>query len=1335
MKKLLQMRLNFLVFLLFSFGIVLNGQTVVKHYTEDFNGEVDTAFWAYNWAAAGLITGDRDGNTFKYETNELNNYFLGVILQFVNEGTVIDLSDNPFISFKAKAENTTIDTAVVDSIPIGMDLIGMDGKNIGLFYTKAVIASNGEWQECTFDFSSIADKPGMDSIAKIRFNPGKDRNDGYVFYSGTVWIDDVEIGVEKEVPPTELTSYYEDFNEPIDFDLWLPNRGVHPDSTPIFTLKQENGALTYGVNQNAFYDGQFFNFTKHENVIFDLTENGYMSVRLKVEPGATYNGATVDQVLFLASPWGKDSTGVLVREVDSPKFQVPADGKWHDYTFDFAANIGRPIYDGTIPPGDLSAIEAILLETVAWPDKYTLTFSMDDFKLGDAAVPPTVLTSYYEDFNEPIDFDLWLPNRGIHPDSTPIFTLTQENGALTYGVNQNAFYDGQFFNFTKYENVIFDLTESGYMSVRLKVEPGATYNGDTVDQVLFLASPWGKDSTGVLVREVDSPKFQVPADGKWHDYTFDFAANIGKPIYDGTIPPGDLSAIEAILLETVAWPNKYTLTFSMDDFKLGDAAVPPTVLTSYYEDFNDSIDFDLWLPNRGVHPDGTPIFTLTQEDGALTYGVNQNAFYDGQFFNFTKHENVIFDLTENGYMSVRLKVEPGATYNGDTVDQVLFLASPWGKDSTGVLVREVDSPKFQVPADGEWHDYTFDFAANIGKPIYDGSIPPGDLSAIEAILLETVAWPDKYTLTFSMDDFKLGDAAAPPTKLYSYVEDFEEPIDFNLWLPNRGVHPDSTPIFTMKQENGALTYGVNQNAFYDGQFFNFTKHENVFFDLTGNGYMSVRLKVEPGATYNGDTVDQVLFLASPWGKDSTGVLVREVDAPKFQVPADGEWHDYRFDFAANIGKPIYDGSIPPGDLSAIEAILLETVAWPDKYTLTFSMDDFKLGDAAAPLTGSKAVPVVDGKFWAQVKVTPSHSPMNAGVGLSQGEVENWGDMGAIVRFNTDGFIDVRNGANYEALASFPYSANTEYEVEFIGDASTQTYSVSVKAPGEDKVVLATDYKFRTDTPQNTINYISYKVDDNTDWGGVIGSSLRTSFVKDDYILGWNTTAKKGLSLDKKFNAKFDLTPTGDLINAGFAFSNADPALLGWGDLSAIIRFNDTGFIDVRDGNTYNADNAVPYEANKVYSFNVDVDLPAHTYTVSVTPDGGSETVLASDYAFRKVTDTINFLTKLQLIGGQWGGAIGDLIASNIEIKSTSVNSLELVKFDIYPNPVSNNVMVTSEEAINKIIVTDMKGAKLMVKELHNNKTANLNVSSLEEGSYIINVVTEKGMSARVMVKK
>ncbi len=181
------------------------------------------------------------------------------------------------------------------------------------------------------------------------------------------------------------TTYTEDFSDSVNVSLWLPNDLVHEDSTPVFTMTQADGVLNYTIDQKNFYDGQKFNFLKHENIMFDLRQNAFMSVKLKVEPGATYDGVEVDSVVFLASPWGKDSDGEDARMVDSPNFKVPADGKWREYFFDFGANIGKPIYDGTIPPGKLA-------------------FSMDDFKLGKAAVPPTLLTSYVQDFSDPKEF-------------------------------------------------------------------------------------------------------------------------------------------------------------------------------------------------------------------------------------------------------------------------------------------------------------------------------------------------------------------------------------------------------------------------------------------------------------------------------------------------------------------------------------------------------------------------------------------------------------------------------------------------------------------------------------------------------------------------------------------------------------------------------------------------------------------------------------------------------------------------------------------------------------------------------------------------------------------
>ncbi|HHH52693.1 MAG TPA: T9SS type A sorting domain-containing protein, partial [Bacteroidetes bacterium] len=504
---------------------------------------------------------------------------------------------------------------------------------------------------------------------------------------------------------------------------------------------------------------------------------------------------------------------------------------------------------------------------------------------------------------------------------------------------------------------------------------------------------------------------------------------------------------------------------------------------------------------------------------------------------------------------------------------------------------------------------------------------------------------------------------------------------------------------------------------------NFTKNANIIFDISGNPYLTVKFKVMPGAMYDSVAVDSVPFLISPWGQDSTGTLVREVDSPVFWAPADGEWHEYTYDFGAKVGVPMWNGVIPPGEFDAIEAILIESVTYPGTYDFTYYMDDFRLGDASAPLNQHKEIPFVAGKFWAQFKVTATDSPMNGAVGMSKTAVENWSDLGPIVRFNTDGFIDVRNGAFYDADMSYPYTAGTEYIVELIGDVATQTYSVNVETGGV-KTVIATDYAFRNDNPQDTLNYLDMKVYDKPDFGGVPGSTLKASFMKDDYVLGWNNTIMKDLAMSGTYNVKATLTPSADLINAGFALSKDDPALLGWGDLSPIIRFNNAGFIDVRDGGAYNADVELAYSAGKAYNFDIDIDVPNQKYTVKVTLENGTEKLLASDYGFRKEADTLNYITKLQLNGGPWGGAIGDLLVSNVEVNSTKVQDLNLNQFSIYPNPVNDEITLVAEDNIQKIEILDILGNKQITNFTNDVSIQKINVSSLISGTYIVNIYTE-----------
>jgi hypothetical protein len=114
-----------------------------------------------------------------------------------------------------------------------------------------------------------------------------------------------------------------------------------------------------------------------------------------------------------------------------------------------------------------------------------------------------------------------------------------------------------------------------------------------------------------------------------------------------------------------------------------------------------------------------------------------------------------------------------------------------------------------------------------------------------------------------------------------------------------------------------------------------------------------------------------------------------------------------------------------------------------------------------------------GPYWRNVEVdpmseavtvewrmTPSHSPMNGLVGLSQGEVSYEEDLSCVVRLNTDGYIDVCNGGDYMVDDTLYYTAGTRYDVTADVDVPNGKYSVAVKPQGGDEKVIAVNYDFQ-----------------------------------------------------------------------------------------------------------------------------------------------------------------------------------------------------------------------------------------------------------------------------------
>jgi len=115
-----------------------------------------------------------------------------------------------------------------------------------------------------------------------------------------------------------------------------------------------------------------------------------------------------------------------------------------------------------------------------------------------------------------------------------------------------------------------------------------------------------------------------------------------------------------------------------------------------------------------------------------------------------------------------------------------------------------------------------------------------------------------------------------------------------------------------------------------------------------------------------------------------------------------------------------------------------------------------------------------------------------------------------------------------------------------------------------------------------------------------------------------------------FEMSFDATPLADRIDVFTGLSAAAPRNAS--DVSVIVRFNDSGTIDVRNANAFRADQVLAYTASKAYRVRMVVDVPANRYSVFVTPAGQPEVALAKDYAFRSQRLDVKSLAHLVLAG-------------------------------------------------------------------------------------------------------
>src|SRR6185436_13399917 len=105
-----------------------------------------------------------------------------------------------------------------------------------------------------------------------------------------------------------------------------------------------------------------------------------------------------------------------------------------------------------------------------------------------------------------------------------------------------------------------------------------------------------------------------------------------------------------------------------------------------------------------------------------------------------------------------------------------------------------------------------------------------------------------------------------------------------------------------------------------------------------------------------------------------------------------------------------------------------------------------------------------------------------------------------------------------------------------------------------------------------------------------------------------------------FTATFDATPSQAAIDSVMALSSG--AKTAFADFACLVRFNVTDTIDARNADVYAAANTIPYSPNVKYTFRLVVNVPARTYSIFVTPAGGTEQTVGTNFAFRPTAGAV-----------------------------------------------------------------------------------------------------------------
>lgn len=174
------------------------------------------------------------------------------------------------------------------------------------------------------------------------------------------------------------------------------------------------------------------------------------------------------------------------------------------------------------------------------------------------------------------------------------------------------------------------------------------------------------------------------------------------------------------------------------------------------------------------------------------------------------------------------------------------------------------------------------------------------------------------------------------------------------------------------------------------------------------------------------------------------------------------------------------------------------------------------------------------------------------------------------------------------------------------------------------------------------------------------------------------------------------------------------------------------FIDWNQNGILN-DAGEVYEVTQTLTNSSGLDSEQVTHSISVP---ATATVGSTRMRVKKLYDDDDYIDDLTnpCIGGYFGQAEDYTV--NVTASALSVNDTTIKKsiFRVSPNPASEFINIDSESKIKSLTIFDQSG-KSILNESINAQKANINISRLTTGTYIVTAQTENGLQSAKIIKK